>query len=1146
MSTATRRWKRRPSELLSGEPANQPPKPRRRWIWPTAMVAGFAVLLWLLPAIVAHSGLPQSVLRRAASDLDGSVALGSIELGWLSAPRLSTIEIRDPQGQPVIQVEAITLGRSLAALVWDHSNLGHVRIERPRAHVVLGPGPSNLETLFAKYLDSDTAAPLDVRFDLEVTDAACSITDGRTGTSWRIEPLALSVQMPDGPQGAIKIDVQGQLAGDTGPGKLDLALECNPAAAGKPQAWLKSLTAGLEDVPLAMLAPLLGRAVEGTRLSGRADATLRCASQLEDGRPEIAFAGDVSLTSLDFSAMALNGDTIQLATAHATCQGNWSPDRIVIDQVAVQTEPARATLQGPLALAGGSPRQRLDALAAQPCRLEADADLAQLAAMLPATLHLRQSTRITSGKAQLELSSRAEAGTAGAEGHLEVTGLAAEREGHTIDWPQPLRAVFSVHRAAGTLVVDKAHFASDFFQVDASGTTRQGTAGVQFDLDRLAQQMGELFDLDRLALAGQGDGKLDWNLDETQKFSTRADFHLHDFRLAWDEQPPWTEPQVDALLEAAGQIEPSGAVRLDQARLETTAGDDRLEARLAQPLADLAHDRSWPVHIESSGDLARWQTRLGGWIDSTGWQFQGNLQLVAQADLSPAAIRLRHAKLNTAKLAIQGPSLNLHEPSCELVLSQAAWLPAQDRLELDWATYSGHGLGARLEALRWNPHKHPYALAGRIAAQGGVDRLQQWATATLTAPPKWRLAGQWNAAAELLPENEKTTVRFDARAENLTAVHASGQTIQEPVVRLAGRGTFDTQQRILQLQTAKLQSGILGADLQGQLDFSGDVPQAQLGGQVDYDLVRLSELFRLSTGLPLFVAGHNTGPLSYRGWLRGDAAEGAASIRWDGADLFGFLIGPGTLDAQLSQGVLHARPIQVEVNHGRMELTPEVRFAGQSGELLLAPGKLAQEVQITPRMCAGALQYIAPVLAGVASAEGTFSIELDACRIPLANPAAGDLSGRFIIHSVQVAPGPLVRQLALALGYRRPAELARQSVVSFRMVQGRVYHRDLQLVFPDLTVRTYGSVGLDQSLALIAEMPVPPKWRTPNETVNLALKDQVIRLPVGGTLAKPVLDQRELERFSRQFMQKAVENVIGNELNRQFDRLFQPQPPPSR
>ena len=143
------------------------------------------------------------------------------------------------------------------------------------------------------------------------------------------------------------------------------------------------------------------------------------------------------------------------------------------------------------------------------------------------------------------------------------------------------------------------------------------------------------------------------------------------------------------------------------------------------------------------------------------------------------------------------------------------------------------------------------------------------------------------------------------------------------------------------------------------------------------------------------------------------------------------------------------------------------------------------------------------------------------------------------VHSVEIGPGPLVQELALVLDRAVPARLTRESVISFQMVDGRVYHRDLEMVFPDLTIRTYGSVGLDRSLALMAEMPVPPKWRGDN-VLGSALRDQVIRLPIGGTLEKPKIDRRALEQVSRQFLQGAARNVLEDQLNKQLDRLFRP------
>jgi hypothetical protein len=125
---------------------------------------------------------------------------------------------------------------------------------------------------------------------------------------------------------------------------------------------------------------------------------------------------------------------------------------------------------------------------------------------------------------------------------------------------------------------------------------------------------------------------------------------------------------------------------------------------------------------------------------------------------------------------------------------------------------------------------------------------------------------------------------------------------------------------------------------------------------------------------------------------------------------------------------------------------------------------------------------------------------------------------------------PLVRELSVLL--KNPAALipVRENVVTFRVVNGRVYPHDLELHFPELTVRTSGSVGLDGSLALVAEMPVPPKWLGSSQLAG-ALAGQAIRLPIGGTLSRPKIDERALREAGARFARDAVENVMRQEID---------------
>ena len=166
----------------------------------------------------------------------------------------------------------------------------------------------------------------------------------------------------------------------------------------------------------------------------------------------------------------------------------------------------------------------------------------------------------------------------------------------------------------------------------------------------------------------------------------------------------------------------------------------------------------------------------------------------------------------------------------------------------------------------------------------------------------------------------------------------------------------------------------------------------------------------------------------------------------------------------------------------------------------------------------------------MAQAEGELSLDLDSGRVPLTDPAHAELAGRILIHSAQVSPGPLARELSVLLKGPATLTLAKDNVVPFRVVNGRVYHSGLELHFPELTVRTSGSVGMDGSLSLVAEMPVPPKWLGSSKLAR-AVAGQTIRLPVGGTLSRPRIDEKALRAASARFARDATEKVLQQELD---------------
>ncbi len=197
-------------------------------------------------------------------------------------------------------------------------------------------------------------------------------------------------------------------------------------------------------------------------------------------------------------------------------------------------------------------------------------------------------------------------------------------------------------------------------------------------------------------------------------------------------------------------------------------------------------------------------------------------------------------------------------------------------------------------------------------------------------------------------------------------------------------------------------------------------------------------------------------------------------------------------------------------------------------ELVVRPGRVLDKAVITSPKSSGLLKYALPVLAD-ANVWGQLSLELDSWRMPLASPEKAVGSGRLVIHRLEVEPGPLIRQLADVLGNSTSFRLAQDATVPFSMADGRIHHRDLQFTLCNLTLRTHGSVGVDQTLDLVAEVEFPH-----DAISGLPLFDAMKKLsiPVRGTLDRPELDRTALRESNKDLLRNALDGLLRRRTER--------------
>lgn len=1107
--------------------------------WPAAAVVGPLLVLWLIPWLIAHSPIVTWMINRSTSDLNGSVAARSASLGWFSPVVLYGVEIRDEQNQPVAEIERLSGDKALLALMFDSGQLGRFKLDKPQLNLVLRDDGSNLEDLLAKYLDpSAPSAATDAT--LEIVDGTVTIEDARTRRTWQLEKVQMTLAVPDDQSKPVAVSLACVAPDQSRTGQLELEMAVHRGKAGDKNLPADSLKIAAESFPLAPLDPLLRR-FAGMEAAGRVTGNVQVGWDHDPEHGRTSIEGKCSGEDLSVASPALGRDRPSLRRLSAGGKAVWQDGRLQCDRVAIDSDVGKLSMTGALDWREAS-GNRMATFLKQNCELQGNVDLAKLAAVLPSTLRVQQGTQVTSGQLQLSLVSaqRKEGGYDGMhwQGRIEASNLQAVNGTRKIVWQQPILVTLVAHEGSQGAVIENLQCESNFLRLRVTGTANLLTATATFDLSRLADQSAGFVDLGGLKLAGEGTAQLNWERLQEEHFEAAGELRVQNFQWGYPERSLWTEDTLLVNATASGRTDFQTNTRLDSASVRVDANGNVLSARLVRPVAGFDAAGQWPLDVQSRGQLARWRQRLGVWFDLSGWKLDGAYELASDLTIAPGTISVKQAKITATDLVVEGPSLAIREPKVELTAT-GRWDRNARRLDLELANLTSSAVALQATQFIYAvPAQGNMRLSGTVKCSAVLERLQPWFTG---AQPPWRFGGRFTGQTDIQQVGSIVSAQFGATINDFVAQNASGQKFNEREIRLAGRGNYNDMSRSFQIDQAELASTTVGVTGAGKVSRTAGQTDMQLNGKVQYDFERITQLLRSRFGEGIRMAGKGNSPIGYRGPLAGEQATANGSFAWDWADVYGFQVGPGEMQATYNRGTVDVKPLTLAVNEGRVQLAPKLLVSPGPMELVLPPGRVVDQVRINPAMAASGLQYILPVLAGIASAEGRFSIDLEGCRIPIDAPAKGELAGRVTVHSVQLGPGYLLQAFGPILGRVGPIGLQREGVISFRMVDGRIYHRDLELVFPDVTIRTYGSVGLDQSLAMMAEMPIPPNWLA-HPVLGPALKGQVIKLPITGTLAQPKIDRRALDDLSKQFMQNAAQNAVQDQLNKGIDRLLKPAP----
>lgn len=1123
-------------------PADNPPRRRSRWRWvwrgSLFLLLILAGLAWFAPALAVHLGLLNRVVAQALTRFDGKVHIDGGSLAWLAPVELHNVTVTDAQGRTMLTAPRISTSKTLWELLRAQDDLGTFTLENPVSEIIHEQQTTNIEHALTWYIDEyePTGEP-GPEIHVHVVNGSLTFIDQERpeARSYVMNAIAAELTIPRESGQPIPLKLKGTI----GEATSDRFLEGDVGFGAEIGGSLKA-----QGFPLAALEPFIRRAQPNLTLAGDLTGDLQAGFVWKNGGfRSTRLAGELHAAPLQVQAPFLGPDTLTLDRVELPCSMATRESTLIVGHAHLTCDLGQAQAHGEVDLA-----EPLEGwLARSGVELQVDADLSRVVARFPQLLHIRDGLDLREGRVRMLLASQANAERPLWEGSLKTSALKGTHNGKALVWEQPLELDFAGRLGADLLpTFEKLNARADFGTITAKGTLEQFQANVDLSFDRLAEHLRDFVDMQGVTLAGNGRMELAMQPTGMGLSTMRGSAKLVGFQFQTGETR-LVEPNLTLDLNATGRLGADGPTQIATGRVGLAADGDWLDIRLLEPIADLDAMTSGKVTAEVSGDLARWRDRLARVTTiPTEWKLTGSGKLGGTVRFDPSRLALENVTGELNKLHFFGAGLLVDEPQVKVYPTAGFIDRKSGQIDIDQLQLATQTLGLATERILITPDDQGYAVSCKVLVNANLARLQR-TLGVQSAPNQADAVAGMVRAGTLNITTQGGQYRFTAKlpVENLQVGPERQPTWTEPQLLVLAEGAYDRAQDLVQLVSATVERpDSLAVTARGTIGQASTQQDLNLQGQVRYDLAKLEPQLRDYLGKGVKAVGQDARDYRIQGKLAGPVAEwtGNASVAWKSLSAYGFAMGQGELQANLHRGVLQFNPLTATFSEtGQVRVTPAVNLLSPMYDLVLAKGRIVDKAKLTPAACADAIGYALPALAQSSQAEGTVSFDLEENRIPLQDPERSTITGRLTLHEVRVGPGPVIKEVLTMFGTDNTLlTLANDQVVPVRLENGRVYHEGLTLTANNFTVKTSGSVGLDSSLDLVAEVPVPETAiaaalrNTPR--VREALLKHRIQVPIWGTLSKPRLDPRAFQASVRRFTEDVARDAARNKLGDLFQK----------
>lgn len=960
--------------------------------------------------------------------------------------------------------------------------------------------------------------------------------------------------------------------------------------AGQSELSLNSVNASVQSqqLPMSIVGPLVQRFLGPTQFAGDLDCEIVAACDLKNSSVA-ATVQSLNLSQLQMVAPQLIGnDRFQLASANSSGKINLSPALLSADNFKFNTDVGEVKANGSFDLNQITQLSSGQSTPATDFQMDGRLDLAALVKMLPNTFHTHQDLKLESGSATFHVGSQSQANQRRLVINLDTANLKANRAGQSIVWNEPIRLVGNLVESGGTFALQQLQCVSDFLTIDGSANFSEAVFDVNGDLSLLTDRLSDFVDLQSFSAEGILSGKFGWQLRDPagnnatlQSLTAAQDRPVEvigNFQIAkpiirMPGLADWKQPRVDVQISGSLVSMAAGNTQVNQAALRANLGSEQIQLSLAQPVADAAANSNWGFNTQVVGDLGGLIRHVQNFVDLGPIRARGATDITCLTTYTGDELQFSNVKYDLRNVAMNGFSLIIEEPQINGDANLNYNLNT-GVIDVKNATLSSRALSASGKNIAIIVADN-IQINGDVAFRADVNRAADWIQMSPTDDSIFWFGdaqGTLKMASDLqgIGANVEMTIANLTAGQKTNSVIPAGNSAFQNVSAASNMATLWTEKNVaiggnaklsndfdsVLFQSMQIQANSITANLNGTISELSSRMMADLNGVWNPRWEKIDSLLDVYTGRTVTLKGQGEQPFLVRGPLLPTSEQTAASgayispalqlstrVAWTQGSVFEMPIGGSQVDVIVDQGVAAMQTGDIAFAGGKVQLAPQIDLRSAEPVLYLDRKRILDNVKLTPETARTMLKYINPLAADATAAQGTFSIDSEGIKVPLLDPANMEANAIVTLHDVVVGAGPLAQQLIGTAkqiqtvlrpdkvnnrDYNTWLKMSEQSV-PVNVKNGRVYHEGIRFSHDDIRVTTKGSVGFDQTVDMVAEIPIADDWVGDNQYLA-GLKGQSISIPISGTVSKPILDRRAIQNFSTQIAKQAASSAINKAL----------------